>query len=768
MLMSLPTLKSFFKFASVFFLLYQVAIADDPIQFNRDVRPILSDNCFACHGFDAKKREADLRLDVLDGALAKRAEGTAIVPGDLEKSLVWQRIISNDPDEKMPPDHSNKELTESQRDILRRWIEQGAEYERHWSFESPVAVPPRSGNINLVDAYLQDRLLREGLATQPSANRSTLIRRLSFALTGLPPSVEEVDAFLRDTSPNAYETVVDRYLTSPQFGEEMARHWLDVARYADTHGLHLDNERQMWSYRDWVIRAFNENLPFDQFTVWQLAGDLLPEPTLDQLVATGFNRCNVTTSEGGALDDEYRFLYAVDRTSTMMETWLGLTGGCAVCHDHKFDPISNKEYYSLYAFFNNAADPPMDKNIATTNPFVQLPTAKDRIKLESAKAVEANRLKDLRKLASHVEYVDPAEPVADSAKDTVEVVAAKQQVEDVMLDDLFPFGSTEKNTTRNPATWDVRPPKGVRSGMRSLKQASSYFLENEFDVGLSPIVVPEEAILSVWVCPDAIDTPSIIAIEIGKKNEHVVYWGEKDIESYGVPKATQANYRKAMPQPGEWTELNVNLVELGFKPGESIASMTLLQSGGVVWWDRLALRGISQSISDPLSSFRVWWLASKSKQPPEIPKKLHAALKAGPDKCEDPEVRKGLLDFYIAHVARPIDDSIADKREQWQQAIAAREAIEEAIHGSMIFRDEEKVRESFVMERGQYNKPTTQVQPGVLTILPPLKVESDKENATRLELARWLVAPDHPLTARVYGESVLAAVLWNRHCKDEP
>src|SRR5438105_3568564 len=326
--------------------LYLVAVAlltgaaeaeDAPLSFNRDIRPILSSKCFACHGFDAKKRQADLRLDTPEGSTADHDGARAVVPGDLSKSELWRRVTSTDEDEMMPPPTSNKKLTAEEKTLLKRWIEQGAKYQKHWAFE-PIqrpAAPQGASGSAAIDAFINERLRSGELTMQPGADGATLMRRVSFALTGLPPTIEELDKFQ-----NRYEAYVDHLLASPRYGEEMARHWLDVARYADTHGLHLDNERTMWAYRDWVIQAFNQNKPFDAFTVEQLAGDLLPNPTREQLVATGFNRCNVTTSEGGSIDAEFIFRYAVDRTSTTVQTWMGLTGGCAVCHDHKYDPLS--------------------------------------------------------------------------------------------------------------------------------------------------------------------------------------------------------------------------------------------------------------------------------------------------------------------------------------------------------------------------------------------------------------------------------------------
>ncbi len=393
-------------------LLARAAAVESPVpskpEFNRDIRPIFSDNCFACHGADAKKREADLRLDLPESAFAQRDGVTSLVPGDLAKSEVWQRIVATDVDDLMPPPKSHKKLTSAQKETIKRWIEQGAHYQKHWAFEAPAprAVPATAGAANPIDAFLEQRLAVEGLRMSPEADRPRLIRRAAFALTGLPPTLAEVDTFAADTSPQAYEAMVDRYLRSPRFGEEMARHWLDVARYADTHGLHLDNERAMWPYRDWVVKAFNDNLPFDQFTVWQIAGDQLPNATPEQITATGFNRCNVTQSEGGAIEEEFLYRYAVDRTSTLFTTWMGLTGGCAVCHDHKYDPLTARDFYSMYAFFYSNADPGMDKNIALTEPVQKLPRGGQQEALESAAKAEQAALKELD--ASSLTYTEPA------------------------------------------------------------------------------------------------------------------------------------------------------------------------------------------------------------------------------------------------------------------------------------------------------------------------------------------------------------------------
>jgi len=395
--------------ALLFVSLNVVGVHADDIQFNRDIRPILTENCFRCHGPAAKK--GGLRLDVREDALKPAKSGARpIVDGKPGESELIKRIFSKDVDEVMPPPSSHKTLKPAEKELLKKWIAEGATYQKHWSFESPAKVAlPKVGAKNPIDAFILDRLKREGLTMSPEADRATLIRRVSFAVTGLPPTLAEVDAYLADKSPDAYEKMVDRYLQSPRYGEEMARHWLDLARYADTHGLHLDNERQMWLYRDWVVRAFNDNMRFDRFTIEQLAGDLLPKATSEQVIATGFNRCNVSTSEGGSIDSEWIFRNAVDRASTTMEVFLGLTGGCAVCHDHKFDPITAKDFYSMYAFFYSIDGPAMDGNALLTAPTMKNPSKDQDKKLAELNAQLTKTQAELGERTKSIKYTDPAD-----------------------------------------------------------------------------------------------------------------------------------------------------------------------------------------------------------------------------------------------------------------------------------------------------------------------------------------------------------------------
>ena len=342
-------------------MLPAICLAEGPIRFDRDVRPILSDRCFECHGPDAHERQAELRLDRAEGAegaYRKLDELPAITPGAIADSAVWQRITATDEDVMPPRDSSKKPLTDSEKEIIKRWIEQGAEYSAFWAFvppSMPVApeVADERWNQHPIDRFVRNRLEDEGLKPNPVADRRTLIRRLSLDLTGLPPTREEIHEYLDDTSDEAYEQLVDRLLAKPQYGEHMTKYWLDLVRFADTNGIHHDHYREMTPYRDWVIRSFNQNLPYDDFVKYQLAGDLYPEPTHDQLIASGFNRLHLIIDRGTALPEESFTRNVIDRVTAVGTAFMGLTVQCAVCHDHKYDPITSKDFYQLFAFFNN-------------------------------------------------------------------------------------------------------------------------------------------------------------------------------------------------------------------------------------------------------------------------------------------------------------------------------------------------------------------------------------------------------------------------------
>ena len=393
----------------LFSLSASAAVAAAPLSFNRDIRPILSENCFYCHGQDPNHREADLRLDIREVAL----EAAAIVPGKPEKSLLVEHIFSSDPDELMPPPKSNRTLTAEQKEKLKRWIAEGAVYEEHWAFIPPARPPlpevkkadwPR----NAIDRFVLGKLEREGLAPSPEADRATLIRRVAFDLVGLPPTPEDVDAFIADTAPDAYERLVDRLLASPHYGERMALPWLDAARYADSNGFQQDGDTFQWLWRDWVVRALNADVPFDQFSIEQLAGDLLPNPTQDQLVATAFNRNHLLNGEGGAIPEEQRFNNLFDRVDTTATNWLGLTMACAQCHDHKFDPITQRDYYGLMHVFNQVSENGLagggPSRMRIASPFLEVTTEQNKARIAELdgavkKAEESGQVKQKFELA---------------------------------------------------------------------------------------------------------------------------------------------------------------------------------------------------------------------------------------------------------------------------------------------------------------------------------------------------------------------------------
>ncbi|MBN8249117.1 MAG: DUF1549 domain-containing protein, partial [Verrucomicrobia bacterium] len=727
------------------------APAEAPLTFNRDIRPILSDNCFACHGTDAKQRKAGLRLDTAEGAFTPNKHGTpAIRPGDAEGSELWKRLITGDPDDLMPPPDSHKSLTPAQKATLRQWIEQGASYQRHWSFE-PIVLPPvplavagEPPAANPVDRFIEDRLAREHWTLSPEADRRTLIRRLSFDLRGLPPSVAEVEAFVSDPAPDAYARLVERFLDSPDYGEQMARHWLDVARYGDTHGLHLDNERSMWPYRDWVVGAFNRNLPFDQFTIEQLAGDLLPDPTREQLTATGFNRCNVTTGEGGAIDAEFIFRYAVDRTSTTAETWLGLTAGCAVCHDHKFDPLPTREFYSLYAFFLSAADPAMDGNSLLTAPTIKLPQTTQEQRLAGFDAQIQAAEARVREALPTVSYTDPATLTPPPPVEVKEVV---------WLDDEAP--GTPKAATENGPRW-IGPDQGpVRAGQRALRRQGPGVTQDVFESNGAVLEIPAGATLFAHVFLDPKDPPKAVMLQFNKDGwDHRAIWGDADAIDWGEKGKAGRMPMGDLPRTGEWIRLEVPAERVGLKAGDRLSGIAFTQADGTGYWDQAGVQGRVDPANDPLHSFAVWQRQYDGKEPGEVPQELRTIFKNSSITNRAPEDATRLRNHYLSTVCaatrpvfEPLQREVARLRKE-------RGDYDNAIAATFIFRDLEKPRDAFVMMRGQYDKPGEKVLPGMPAALSTARNASAANSdaaprLNRLDLARWLVSPDQPLTARV-------------------
>ncbi len=714
----------------------------DDVSFAFDVRPILSDHCFACHGFDEEKREAELRLDTAEGASADLGGYRAIQPGSLAESAVWQRVISDDEDHVMPPPDFHKPLSDAEIDILRRWIEQGAKYDSHWSFLPPVRPSvPRRAVENPIDAFLQRRLELEGLEPSELADKETLIRRVTLDLTGLPPTLAEVDRFLRNDSPRAYEELVDELLSRTTYGEHMARPWLDLARYADTHGLHLDNERSMWPYRDWVVSALNQNLPFDDFTRYQLAGDLLPNPTQEQLVASGFNRCNVTTSEGGSINEEWVFRYAVDRTATAVEVWMGLTAGCAVCHDHKFDPLSTKEFYSMYAFFHSAADPAMDGNVIDTPPTLRIVEESDKERIAKLRSELTSLNSELITQLLELEYDDPAK--LDPPPQPVEI-------HDVWFDDDFGQGVAMKSSGGHATQWITADDGPVFSGKRALKRVSEDVISQDYFTEGFSYVIPRGGRFFVYCYLDAEDGPEAIMLQFHTNSwKNRAVWGEAEKINFGKAGTTEKVHMGDLPDVGRWVRLEVDARKVGLKPGTKITGYALTQFGGTVYWDNLGVDATVDKSKDPAWSWSLWceqdYNTVRKLLPDHLKRQLQGRTHESWTNVETQEVYEYWLQNYYAG-ARETVEHYASRKRPIESEIAA---IEKAAPLTFIMADLKQPRESFVMLRGQYDNPGDRVQRGVPAFLPPLPEKPADRDYNRLDLANWLLQPSHPLTARV-------------------
>lgn len=707
-----------------------------PLQFNRDIRPILSEHCFSCHGFDAKKRKGELRLDLAVHAHgAGESDLKALVPGKPEESEVWRRLTTDDLDDRMPPKSHKKRLSSEQVATLKQWIEEGANYQKHWAFEAPV-VEGKANGPNRIDQYLSRAWGERDLKPQQEAGRHTLIRRVSFATTGLPPSLEAIDRFVNDREPGAYERMVDRYLASRHFGEEMARHWLDVARYADTHGMHLDNERQMFAYRDWVVKAFNDNKSYDEFTIEQIAGDLLPNPRVDQLVATGFNRCNITTGEGGTIPEEFVFRYAVERASTTAQTWMGLTMGCAVCHDHKYDPITAKDFYSFYAFFHSNADPALDGNALLTRPVVRV-TPPD---YEKTKASYQKRRSEVQgrmdQLAAKTEYKDPA---------AVKPRPAPKAQEDVWFDDQFPKGAQVGQTGH--ATSLVESPEPVFSGKRALKRSGPGLAQDFYEKGAAPLAVPAGGVFFVHVYLDPKSPPKEVMLQFNTGAwSHRAYWGANVIP-WGKDGTSERFHAGKLPETGKWVRLEVAADKMGLGAGAQVKGFAFTVQDGTTYFDKLGVEGRSDPASDPARSLLAWRTAAKGKDTPGLAGDLNGLLKKGAAFNAEQEER--LRRHYLQEICLETKEQFAAPKAELAKIDKEQKDYEAKFPSTFIYRDLPKPRDSFVMMRGQYNKPGDKVRPGTPGILPPLTKAQPDGRANRLDLARWLVAKENPLTARV-------------------
>ncbi|MFP6762490.1 MAG: DUF1549 domain-containing protein, partial [Planctomycetaceae bacterium] len=531
--------------------------------------------------------------DRQDDAFAKLESGhTAIQPGKSNASELFRRIASSDPDMKMPPEDSGKKLTPVQIDLIRKWIDSGAEWSGHWAFE-----PPRRQNTpaafgewpvqNPIDNFIQATLKKRQFSPAPRASRETLIRRVTLDLTGLPPTISEVNSFLEDESDQAFEHVVDRLLQSTKYGEHLARFWLDAARYGDTHGLHLDNERSVWPYRDWVIQSFNRNQPFDQFTIEQIAGDLLPEPTLSQRVATGFNRCNVTTSEGGSIDEEYYVRYAVDRVETTATVWLGLTAGCAACHDHKFDPLTQKEFYQLFSYYFSLTERAMDGNALLPPPSLKVPTDMQKTQKKQYDAELAAAAEQIESILTEFNYADPKPE---------EPLGTLSEQESVWIEDALPAGAKPEGNT--PWQFVDAPDHPVHSGKKSTVRtgAGDGITQHFFTGATDRLKIGENSRLFAYIYLDPKNPPETVQLQFNDGTwEHRASWGAD--KAFGAGRNNPSNrVIGALPETGKWVRLEVSAESVGLKPGSELNGWAFTQVKGTVHWDTAGI--VSESLSE--------------------------------------------------------------------------------------------------------------------------------------------------------------------------
>lgn len=755
--------------------------ASDDVQFNRDIRPILADNCFQCHGPDPAARKADLRLDREEGYFAE-ASGPLVVRNKPEASPLYERIMSTDPDMVMPPPTAHKQLKPEQKELIRRWISAGATWQPHWSFLAPVrpAVPEVKDSarlINAIDNFVVTKLTAAGIEPAAAAEPYVLCRRLYLDLTGLPPTPAELADFLKtysaeqsaESREKAYRTLVDKLLDSPRYGEHRARYWLDAARYADTHGLHFDNYREMWPYRDWVIQAFNSNQPFDRFTVEQLAGDLLPNPTLEQRIATGFHRCNITTNEGGTIADENLAIYARDRVETTSWVWLGLTANCCVCHDHKFDPLTMRDFYSMTAYFRNTTQGSHDGNIKDTKPILYLPQSADLQRYKSVdkeladtKAALAKRRGDAAALIEEWQKkVTPGELDIDTAKLDLYAPLTEGQGNELHANrPNAPQAETDPLEAPTPAI----KVNGKLDWKKEGKLGPAVVLADdasvEFD-GAGDFERDQPFSVALWVrCDEKLNDGLLVAR--GSKGqsqgwEFLLQQGGKLSFSLSGEKPKQmirATTRNSVVKAGVWThvavvydgsvkadgiQLYVNgaLVDPS-RSSQAIDSTSRVKGALVV--GRKA-NGANHLTGGSIQDLRVYGRRLKIGEIKSL-SILHDLRKDATVSVEKRN-KSRLATFYLEHR----DDAYQAATQHIQDLEDEQKAIQARAHVTHV--QEEKVNSpamANVLMRGEYDKLGDKVTPAVFASLSPLP-----ENAppNRLGLAQWLIDKQNPLTARV-------------------
>ncbi|MCI0660072.1 MAG: DUF1553 domain-containing protein [Acidobacteria bacterium] len=797
--------KSFFiSFVSLFFVCFVFLSsfqAQRRIDFNRDIRPILSGKCFVCHGPDAANKKIKLRLDSEAGAKADLGNGRrAIVPGNPGESEMVRRITASDESMRMPPTYSDYKLTQSEIDLLTEWIRQGAQWQKHWSFIPPrrtelPAVKNKSWPKNAIDYFVLERLEREGLEPSPEADRARLIRRLSFDLTGLSPTLKEIDDFINDKSPDAYEKVVDHLLASPRYGERMAFKWLDAARYADTNGYQVDGTRDAWRWRDWVIESFNRNLPFDQFIIEQLAGDLLPNATLDQKIATAFNRNHRINAEGGIVPEEYRNEYVVDRVDTTSTVFMGLTIGCARCHDHKYDPFSQKEYYQLSAYFNSIDEDGHSFDQGNSPPLIVAPTAEQQRQLS-----EYNR--EIGRIENHLDELTKKSAILErrwerSLRSSVSVKSNQQWFP---LDKLLVQLPMDQG--REPVFNKSDRPYHEQTNEPSLKigfkDASPVYLNSPagqgvafdgklfFDAGLRADFrykslsrdYRERFTIAAWVYPQTEQSGSIVT----KVSDNPV-----EVEN-NIPRAEGyglyfLNGKVHFNMVFRWGEDMLRVETENSLPLKQWHHFAVLFDGTKAWEDRLRIYVNGQSQKLKFTQRNFFLLQGGTKNTLKIgagggPQfrfkgaldevRLYSRLLDESEiatlACADSlekiagtipanRTRAQALKLHYAFVSQAAPVDLKQAYKKLSDLKQERQNFEDTIPTLMVMQEMARPRPTFILKRGAYDLPGEKVDRGVPSVLP--QMPSTFPN-NRLGFARWLLSPSHPLTSRV-----LVNRFWN-------
>ncbi len=728
-------------------------------EYTRDIQPLLAEYCFACHGPDAGQRQAELRLDRRESALAILPSGSrAIVPGKRRESALHRRLTSGDDDLRMPPADFGKRPTKEEIERLAQWIDQGAPWAEHWAYQ-PVrrpVVPDVSDHAsprNPIDAFVFQTLRQRELSPSPPADRQRLLRRVTLALTGLPPTVEELDAFLADEAPDAYERAVDRLLASPRYGEHLARGWLDLARYADTHGYHIDSHRDMWRWRDGVIEAYNRNLPFDQFTIEQLAGDLLPGATLRQRLASGFNRNNMVNFEGGALPEEYLVEYVADRVVTTGTVWMAQTFSCSRCHDHKYDPFTQRDFFRLFAYFNRVPEQGLDGRTGNAVPFIAAPTPRQSERIEQLQA----RIDDYRRrLAQRSTEVADAQREWEQRLRSGQASSAQPPADMILA---CPLDEEEGDQTRETVANRQLAVQGDPLWLPGkFGNALLFGGRTHVELGAAAAIDRDDAFsLSVWIYPTTLDPMTILARQddTGRGLRIGLQDGRPIVQLIHEEPGNAITVQSRKPvQRRQWQHLVVTY------DGSSRAEGVRLYLDGALGDTEIA----ADSLAGSLHVERPLWLGRDVAERgfrglldevriyPRALNSTEAALLAGSDPIgriasiqesrRSDEEQQMLRRYFLEH-----HDA---ESMQWRRELTELEtqlaALQRSVPTSMVMEDAEEPRPTHVLLRGDYRYPGDRVEPGTPASLPPLPADAPNN---RLGLARWLVSPDHPLTARV-------------------